>query len=87
MCMDAATAHAFAELKTLLTQHEDASELRGNELCSMIAMLPEPAAWTGTVRVPWFGLFTITLRQSVAADHHVMGQVARPDPYLVQGGD
>lgn len=57
--MDAATAHAFAELTTRLTQHEDASQLRGNELCSMIANLPEQYTWT--LRLFGWRLLTITL--------------------------
>jgi len=61
--MDDATRQAFTTLEAMLRGHEEMSAVRGNEICSMLAMLPEPAeTWTGTVRIPWFGLVRITLR-------------------------
>lgn len=62
MCMDEATRQSFAHLEELLKQHEHASACRGNEVVSMIAMLPDPVVWTGALRIPFLGLVTLTLR-------------------------
>lgn len=92
MCMDNATAVAFgglqqqvAHLEQLLKQHEDASQLRSNQVCAMVgalvACLPLelPDTWVGTVRLPWFGRVTITLRP-------VKTPPIQPAPHSTIGG-